>query len=71
MEEKRKQMEEKRIENNKILQPNFKNESVNNNIITLRNEYETKLSDKNILINELLKKIKQLTQELSVFKSKS
>ena len=67
----------KQLENNKILQQNqnlFKNpvnESVNTCITTLRNEYETKLSNNNILINELLKKIKQLKQELSEFKSKS
>jgi glycosyltransferase involved in cell wall biosynthesis len=73
-------MEEKRnkqLENIKILQQNQTlfnnplNESLNNNIITLRNEYEKKISDKNILINELLKKVKQLTQELTEFKSKA
>ena len=66
-------MEEKRakqLENhNKILQQNLFQNPVNSCIATLRNEYEKKLSDKNILINELLKKIKQLTQELYEFKS--
>jgi glycosyltransferase involved in cell wall biosynthesis len=58
-------------EKHKILQQQklFKN-PVNTCIVSLRNEYEKKISDKNILINELLKKIKQLTQELSEFKSK-
>ena len=37
---------------------------VNKDIEALRNEYEKKLSDKNLLISELLKKIKQLTIEL-------
>ena len=37
---------------------------VNKEIESLRNEYEKKISDKNILINELLKRIKQLTIEL-------
>lgn len=32
---------------------------------TMRNNYENKMSEKNYLINELLKKIKQLTNELS------
>ena len=72
-------MEEKRakqLENNKILQQqnlfnNPVNACANTCITTLRNEYEKKISDKNILINELLKKIKQLTQELSEFKTKT
>lgn len=34
---------------------------VNKDIETMRNEYEKKLSDKNILINQLLKKVKELT----------
>jgi hypothetical protein len=72
-------MEEKRakqLENNKILQQqnlfnNPVNACANTCITTLRNEYEKKISDKNILINELLKKIKQLTQELLEFKTKT
>ena len=68
-------MEEKRakqLENIKILQQqqNLCNNPLNTCVTTLRNEYEKKLSDKNILINELLKKVKQLTQELFEFKSK-
>jgi glycosyltransferase involved in cell wall biosynthesis len=42
----------------------YNNNQVHPNIETLRNEYEKKLSDKNILINELLKKVKELTNEL-------
>ena len=34
-------------------------------IDSLRDEYEKKLSEKNILINELLKKVKQLTNEVN------
>ena len=39
-------------------------------IESIRNEYETKLENKNILINEMLKRIKSLTTELSDYKSK-
>ena len=64
-------MEAKRLENNLQKQTLCNNPvNVNTCITTLRNEYEKKLSDKNILINDLLKKIKQLTQELFEFKSK-
>jgi hypothetical protein len=35
---------------------------------TIRDEYEKKLSEKNVLINELLKKIKQLTNEIDQLK---
>jgi glycosyltransferase involved in cell wall biosynthesis len=42
---------------------------INKDTETLRNEYEKKISDKNLLINELLKKIKQLTSELSDYKT--
>ena len=34
----------------------------------LRNEYEKKLSDKNIIIQELLKKVKFLTGEIESYK---
>jgi glycosyltransferase involved in cell wall biosynthesis len=37
---------------------------------TMRNEYEKKLSDKNIIIHELLKKVKELTNELDGYKNK-
>ena len=38
-------------------------------IETIRNEYEKKLDNKNILINELLKKVKELTIELADYKT--
>ena len=65
-------MEEKRAKQleNILQQQNLCNNPLNTCVTTLRNEYEKKLSDKNILINELLKKVKQLTQELFEFKSK-
>lgn len=44
--------------------------SSNKDVETLRNEYEKKLSDKNIIINELLKKVKALTIELDDIKKK-
>jgi hypothetical protein len=34
-------------------------------IDSLRDEYEKKISEKNIIINELLKKVKQLTNEVN------
>lgn len=40
----------------------------NKDIEKLRNEYEKKIEDKNILITELLKKVKQLTNELKELK---
>jgi glycosyltransferase involved in cell wall biosynthesis len=48
----------------------YNNGILNTNIETIRNEYEKKLSDKNIIINELLKKVKELTTELDKYKSK-
>lgn len=68
-----KKMEEERAkrldDHNRMLQAqqkllSFSNYS-NKDIETLRNEYEKKLSDKNLLISELLKKIKQLTIEVN------
>ena len=41
----------------------------NKEVETLRNEYEKKLSDKNIIISELLKKLKQLTIQLNDYQS--
>ena len=71
--EQMKKMEEERAkrleDHNKMLQAQQKILSLSNlnnkDIETLRNEYEKKLSDKNLLINELLKKIKQLTIEVN------
>jgi glycosyltransferase involved in cell wall biosynthesis len=67
-----KKMEEERAkrleDHNKMLQSQQKILSFSNHvkdIETIRNEYEKKLSDKNLLISELLKKIKQLTLELN------
>jgi len=63
----------KRLEDhNKMLQAqqkllSFYNPVKNNE--TLRDEYEKKLLDKNILINELIKKIKHLTNEIELLKS--
>jgi glycosyltransferase involved in cell wall biosynthesis len=48
----------------------YNNGTLNSNIETIRNEYEKKLSDKNILISELFKKVKELTTELEKYKSK-
>jgi glycosyltransferase involved in cell wall biosynthesis len=74
-----KQMEENRnnriIEHNKMLETQQKYRSIMNNYVnkdieTLKNEYEKKLSDKNCIINEMLKRIKELTNELSILKAK-
>ena len=43
--------------------------SIDKDIDAIRNEYEKKLENKNILINELLKKIKEITIELADYKS--
>jgi hypothetical protein len=39
------------------------NKEVNKDMEVICNEYEKKLSDKNVLINELLKKVKELTMD--------
>jgi glycosyltransferase involved in cell wall biosynthesis len=67
----------KRIEDhNKMLEAQQKimstlNKSTNGNkeVEELRREYEKKIEDKNYLINELLKKIKDLTNELTNYKN--
>jgi glycosyltransferase involved in cell wall biosynthesis len=65
---------EKRIaEHNKMLEAQQKllsvyNKPFNKDAETLRNDYEKKLSDKNLIINELLKKVKALTNELEYYK---
>jgi glycosyltransferase involved in cell wall biosynthesis len=41
----------------------------NKTIDEIRNEYEKKIADKNYIINELLKKIKELNSEIASFKS--
>ena len=40
---------------------------INKDIENLRAEYEKKLLDKNLLINELLKRVKELTNQISNF----
>ena len=45
------------------------NKTIDKDIDAIRNEYEKKLENKNILINELLKKIKEITIELADYKS--
>ena len=65
---------EKRIaEHNKMLESQQKllsvyNKPFNKDLETLRNDYEKKLSDKNVIITELLKKVKVLTNELEEYK---
>ena len=44
-------------------------DNIDKDIETIRNEYEKKLDNKNILINELLKKVKELTIELADYKT--
>ena len=58
----------KMLEAQQILLSTFYKPS-NKDIETLRNEYEKKLSDKNLIINELIKKVKALTNELEEYKS--
>ena len=66
---------EKRIaEHNKMLEAQQKLLTTiykpgNKDIETIRNEYDKKIENKNILITELLKKIKELTIEISDYKS--
>jgi uncharacterized protein YeeX (DUF496 family) len=74
-----KKMEEERAkrleDHNKMLQAQQKLLSfynpVNKDIETMRNEYEKKISDKNLLINQLLKKVRELTIEMEELKLKS
>jgi hypothetical protein len=50
-------------------QENYKTMQLQNtNIDALRNEYDKKIADKNLIINELLKKVKTLTIELADYK---
>jgi glycosyltransferase involved in cell wall biosynthesis len=46
------------------------NNSSNQSMEKLRQEYEKKLADKNIIINELIKKIKELTNEVANYKQR-
>jgi hypothetical protein len=66
----------KMVANNNITNNNNNNNNNNGNndlnkiIEDVRNEYEKKIENKNILINELLKKVKELTTEINHYKSK-
>jgi hypothetical protein len=75
--EQMKKMEDERekriVEHNKMLESQQKllsiyQKPVNKDIEILRNDYEKRISDKNIIINELLKKVKTLTAELYEYK---
>jgi len=66
----------RKLEHEKMMEDKEKilaltNKYNNNNLAIniLRSEYEQKLADKNIIINELLKKVKQLTLELATYKN--
>jgi hypothetical protein len=60
----------KKIEDQQKIMAAYSANQFNSNIETMRNDYEKKLSDKNILIEQLLKKVKELTTELNQYKSK-
>jgi glycosyltransferase involved in cell wall biosynthesis len=76
--EQMKKMEEERAkridDHNKMLQAQQRLLSIcnpiNKDLEIYRNEYEKKLSDKNLLINQLLKKVKELTIENADLKTK-
>lgn len=61
----------KRIEEHRKIQEQQTNSNfISRDVETIRNEYEKKMSEKNYLINELLKKVKQLTNEVAELKTK-
>ena len=66
-----KKMEDEREKRIKMLQTQQQISSlynpINKDIENLRAEYEKKLLDKNLLINELLKRVKELTNQISNF----
>lgn len=73
---KKKEIERERkiAEHNNLIETHKKmssNNILNKDIDTIRKEYEKQMENKNIIINELLKKVKELTIELSNYKSKS
>jgi glycosyltransferase involved in cell wall biosynthesis len=45
---------------------NLPQQQINTDIETLRNEYEKKIADKNIIIDNLIKKVKELTAKLLI-----
>ena len=53
----------------KILSGCCSHNHVNKDIEALRNDYEKKIADKHLLINELLKKLKEITNELNDYKT--
>jgi hypothetical protein len=63
-----KQLKIREDEMNKRREEYYKNTQMQTHIDALRNEYEKKLGDKNLIINELLKKVKTLTTELADYK---
>ncbi len=75
-----KQIKEKQEEQNKAreeiakmnqLKQQIASYSTNNiDIKTIQNKYEKQLAEKTVLINELLKKVKELTTELNSYKNK-
>ena len=70
-----KKMEEDRANRIKMMQTQQQILSLSNpidkNIETLRAEYEKKMLDKNLLINELLKRVKELTNQISTIKTEN
>lgn len=64
--EHRKMIEDKQ----KILALTNKNNNNNSSIALMREEYEKKLADKNVIINELLKRVKMLSNDLETLKKK-
>jgi glycosyltransferase involved in cell wall biosynthesis len=64
--EHRKMIEDKQ----KILALTNKNNNSNSSIALMREEYEKKLADKNVIINELLKRVKMLSNDLETLKKK-
>lgn len=67
--------ERKIAEHNKLIETEKKllalsNNNSNKDIQTIIKEYEKQIDNKNILINELLKKVKELTIEIENYKSK-
>ena len=62
---KRLQEHQSRLQLNKL----FANSNVD--IVAIRNEYEQKLSDKHLLVAQLLKRVKELTTEIAELKAKT
>ena len=56
-------------EHQTMLQLNKQFATTNVDIVALRNEYEQKLSDKHLLVAQLLKRVKELTNEIAELKA--